>query len=244
MTEKFSHPILGLRKTIGVCIIPPCFPTSEGFKWPFYGLQMTLRQTIKESANMQFLIAGKHSQITRLFFMAIAFFALLPVPSHAQTLKELLAPIWELTKADATDGQRREYAGYITLDTATGEYGLKDVEHGDWAPNDEPAGMGLALPPPDIPENPTPLDTVVYVVAWFHTHTPTTYVTVPYRPVGPGDGDFAASIHPLINLPGFALDYAASPAPNHPPDTVPAGHPKDGETMLYPITPPNRRPLP
>jgi len=182
---------------------------------------------------------------TCLSVKTIALIVLLPVSLHAQTtLQELLAPIWELTKADATDGQRREYAGYITLNTATGEYSLADVVHGDWVANDEPAELWLLARPPDIPENPSPIDTVIYIVAWFHTHTPTQYITVPYRPVGPSPEDFTAAIHPLVNLPGFVLDYVAKPAPNHPPNSIPAGHPKDGETALYPITPPNRRAMP
>jgi len=175
-------------------------------------------------------------------------FAILTIatPLFAQTsLIDLFDNVWEMTKADAANGvQRREYAGYVTLDTSTGEYGLVNVTPGPWVPNNTNASMRLPVRPKDIPENPSPVDTAIYVVAWFHTHTPTTFVTFPYREVGPSQGDFNASIHPYINMPGFAYDYVPAPANGHPSGTIPAGHPINSSVMLYPVTPPERRPTP
>ena len=174
-----------------------------------------------------------------------AFLILLFATLLAQaSLQDLFDGVWEQTKADATPTQRREYAAYVTLNTATDEYGLVSITPGPWAASNEGAGTTLPIRPNDNPANPTPLDKPTYVVAWFHTHTPTKFVTFPYRGIGPSTNDFAASVHPYINMPGFAYDYIAVATNNIPANSIPAGLDKDAPAKIYPITPPERRPTP
>jgi len=172
---------------------------------------------------------------------------LLSAVSHAQTtLENLLEPIWKLTLLDASTNNlmRREYAGYITLNTATNEYGIDSVVPGRWTLPGVGARVTVPDRPPDIPANPTPLDKPIYYVAWFHTHTPTTHVTFPHRPVGPSVEDYGISRDPRVNVPGFVVDFVAVQTNNIPPNSIPAGLSTNAPFMIYDISPPSRRPLP
>ena len=168
---------------------------------------------------------------------------------NAQSLMGgLLDELWTRTINDATTNAPlvREWAAYITLDTADGKYALTEIVHGDWShPNDTP-NASIPQRPPDDPPDPNPIEPAVYPVAWIHTHPPTTYLTntidaLKWHPVGPSKEDKAASIHPLVNVPGFVIDYMEDPST---PGFIPAGHPMDAPIQLYPITPPERRPTP
>jgi hypothetical protein len=165
---------------------------------------------------------------------------------YAQTsLQTLLNEVWDRTKLDATTNAPwvREWAGYITLNSATGEFGLTDVVAGDWTPPDQGALVRSPPRPPDIPPNPSPIEPAIYVVARFHTHPPTTHATYSSRIVGPSQADYDACIHPRVNVPGFVYDYEADPTiPG--PGSIPSGHPMYAPAKLYPVTPPERRPTP
>ena len=150
---------------------------------------------------------------------------------------------WTNTLANTFNNSRREEGYFITFDTATKTYGIDGYLEGPFVPNNTNAFVFLGpTRPPDSITNPTPLDKPVYVVGWFHTHTPTFYLHWIYlRGVGPTKPhDFNYSAHPFINVPGFVIDYTPANAD----DEIPGGHPLDAEATIYTITPPKRRPLP
>ena len=172
----------------------------------------------------------------------VALLILFSALSHAQTVRELLGEVWEVTKADADATRYREWAGFITLNTATGQYGLVNVTPGPWFPVDEDPEMPLPQKPSDIPSNPSPVDTAIYVVAWFHTHCPMTHSSPnDGRPVGPSETDHGVSVS--VALPGFVYDYIGVREYNGM-MLIPGGHPLHADAMPYPITPPERRPTP
>ena len=144
--------------------------------------------------------------------------------------------MWTTTETETTTTQRREHGCYITLNTTNGMYGTIAHASGPWMENDELAGMILPAQNLNLPFTPSPTGMAVYVVGWFHTHTPTTYVTFAERSVGPSDKD---KEHASTNsLPGIVYDYLEDPSI---PGKIPAGHPLGMGKKLYPITPPERR---
>ena len=147
--------------------------------------------------------------------------------------------MWATTKAETTPTQRREHGCYVTLNSANGQYGTIAHTIGLWTPNHEMASMILPAQNLNIPATPTPIGSATYVVAWFHTHTPTTYVTFANRSVGPSNQDLE---HASDNfLPGIVYDYLEDPST---PGKISAGHPLDMGNKLYKITPPERRQKP
>jgi len=92
------------------------------------------------------------------------------------------------------------------------------------------------MTPADIPASPDPTGTAVYVVGWFHTHTPTLNVTFSGRPSGPspspGDEAWATD----NNLPGLVYDYIGDFF-----GWIPQGHPINDPAKLYDIKKPERR---
>ena len=165
----------------------------------------------------------------------------------AQTsLQTQLDAVWEQTKLDAfTNAPNvREYAGYITLNTANGAYGITNVTPGAWCSPTQKVSMKLPSVPTDIFENSSPTSTAIYVVGWFHTHIPIFAWTNYFpsnagRDVGPSrPADYDAAINPLINMPGFSYDYEEDLKM---PGRIPVGHPLHAPAKLYPITPPERR---
>jgi len=162
--------------------------------------------------------------------------------TNSAPLRGILDGMWASTLAAALpDGSRREEGCYITLDTATGQYGKVAHTEGYIVAVNQGARWHTAarIRPSDVPTNPSPTSTAVYVVGWFHTHTPTTYRTYAGfngRPVGPTDpGDYNWSVHTNIALPGLVYDYTEYAVP---------GHPLNSPAKLYPITPPERRATP
>jgi len=186
------------------------------------------------------------SSRTRIAAVLILLFTV----SSAQTsVPTLLGNVWAMAVLDATTNAPyvREYSGFITLNTATDKYELANVTCGNWyGPGDDPE-MKISARPKDIPPNPSPLDKPIYYVAWFHTHAPLYRADFHEdgdgRFVGPSQEDFDASNHPSMKLPGFVVDYVGEPTPTGT-SVILVGHPIDAPIMIYPITPPERRPLP
>jgi hypothetical protein len=149
--------------------------------------------------------------------------------------------MWASTLAEARPyGLVREEGCYITLDTATGNYGITAHTTGLLLPVDGRVFLSLPARPADIPSNPSPTGTAVYVVGWFHTHTPMTYAPPGgSREVGPSPADYTATTNSLVAVPGIAYDYLPVAFDNTPmsANRIPAGHPTNAPAILYPITP-------
>ena len=164
------------------------------------------------------------------------------------SLGTLLTNVWLQTIADVTNYPplKREYTGFIILNTATNEYDITNVKAGEWIPPDQDAETKISIRPQDIPANPNPIAKPTYYIAWFHTHTPSTFQTTPSggrRDVGPSEDDYKVSNDPKMKLPGFVYDYVGFPwsATNN---CLFVGHNLNDPAKVYPITPPERRPLP
>lgn len=164
---------------------------------------------------------------------------------------------WADTRNATTSTSRREEGYFITLNTdeASEEYGITNHTVGDPAGNLESPRLVLGARPNDNPQNPTPVQSSVYVVGWFHTHTPTTYAEKrpglqALRKVGPsgspgGSGDHGFSSHSSVTLPGFVYDYIATTTVAGSGDpAVPFGHPINASAKIYLIEPPKERPTP
>jgi hypothetical protein len=153
---------------------------------------------------------------------------------------------WTNTLAAATPTHYREEGYFITLDTASNEYGITAYSVGSNYVNGTIAAWDTAPGerPPDSISNPTPLDKPIYVVGWFHTHPPRFYCSTG-KYVGPSPGDHAYSTNEFINLPGFAYDYIATEYEDDNPEkgVIPPRHPLESPATIYTI-PPDRRPLP
>ena len=146
---------------------------------------------------------------------------------------------WRATLDDCTDVplRRREHGYWILLDTSTDTYGTWTNCYGAWVTPATNGTVHIPHPDPDIPENPTPIESgVIYPVAWFHTHTPTTYSTNS-RAVGPSRRDRRFSAH--HSMPGIAYDFEKDPTSTS--NTIPCGWPKNKPAIMYPIAPPERR---
>ncbi|MBN8523797.1 MAG: hypothetical protein J0M02_00520 [Planctomycetes bacterium] len=144
---------------------------------------------------------------------------------------------WQQTLAATTPTSRREQFSWIVIITNTGQIGTLAPVLGTPAGPTEGAGITPPPRPGDSIADPRPLvDRPVYIVGWFHTHTPTTFTTTG-RPTGPSSADGLYSMDQL--LPGFAYDYANGAMLG-----IPAGHPLNGPAQVYPIIPPERRPTP
>jgi len=149
---------------------------------------------------------------------------------------------WTDTKNATTATSRREEGYYITVNTDTEAYGITAHTIATPVANNQGAGWDTATfpRPADSIANPTPLQKPTYTIAWFHTHTPTTFRMVG-RPIGPSAADFGWSTNASINCPGYAYDYTESPAGS---GNIPAGHPINSAAQVYTATPPARRPTP
>ena len=155
---------------------------------------------------------------------------------------------WNATLADCTEvpNQRREHGYWIMLDTQTETYSAENLILGGWATPGTTGAVVIPNPPPDRPISPNPIDSgAIYSVAWFHTHTPTTYLptnNAAYRPVGPSNpADYNVSLRKLV--PGIAYDFDPDPvtsALRHT-NAIPCGWPKSSPAHMYSISPPLRR---
>ena len=162
---------------------------------------------------------------------------------NAPGVRARMDQAWTDTKNATTTTTRREEGYYIQINTSTGTYGI--IAHSVETPpvsNSQGASWNTAAypRPADSYANPTPFDEPIYTIAWFHTHTPTTYRT-DGRGVGPSTPDRNWSTDSNINIPGFVYDYVESPSGS---GQIPAGHPINSPAQVYPITPPSNRPVP
>lgn len=158
---------------------------------------------------------------------------------------------WRATLDDcATNwGWTRERGYWIALDTRTSLYAAMNPTNGDWFPTNEIDAVNLGPRPPNLWSDPSDHEAgAIYVVASFHTHPPTAAWPAggePGRPVGPSeDGDI-----PLTSarqVPGLVYDYEPDPrfSANWHTNGIPAGWPTNAPATIYPVTPPERRPLP
>jgi hypothetical protein len=147
---------------------------------------------------------------------------------------------WASTLAATSDGSRREQGWWVTLDTSTGKYGKAGAVIGTIATNDIDAGLKLPDMPADTPVTPNPLGSSVYVVGFFHTHTPTTFRTAVNigsaagRRTGPSDVD--NGFGSAWKVPGIAYDYVI--------DSAPPLYPLNSPAKMYSTESPDRRPTP
>jgi hypothetical protein len=136
---------------------------------------------------------------------------------------------------------RAERGWMIRLDTNVNRYILADPGKRFMVGPFDGAMVDLGGPTrkPDEPPNPKPNDKgAKYVVASFHTHTPTTYLPKGRRrPVGPSAADGRNNTG--REVPGVVYDYVAVVA-----GAVPTGHPKEAPAQLYYSAGVPRRPTP
>ena len=130
---------------------------------------------------------------------------------------------WRITLRLATDRFRQEVGYWITLNACSATYDHTPLLKGPPVKNDRDGEIRLGRRPADDMKNPDPVKgCAIYPVASFHTHTPTTYRTVPTRRrIGPSPEDQQADIDDQV--PGIVFDYLP-----HPPKgkTIPNGYPK------------------
>jgi hypothetical protein len=133
---------------------------------------------------------------------------------------------WTSTKNAANATTRREEGFFILLNTsaASEKYEKTATVLG---PLVGPAQTGSVniVKPADDPATPTPLESSKYVVASFHTHTPTAFRPVG-RAVGPSAADQRADT--ADGVPGVVYDYVGDAAGN-----APARHPLNSPAQLY-----------
>lgn len=158
---------------------------------------------------------------------------------------------WRATLDDCSTnwGWTRERGYWIALDTKTSLYSAMNPTNGDWAVGDEIDAVDLGPRPPDLwADTSDHTAGAIYVVASFHTHPPTACWSgsgEPGRPVGPsedGDVPLTAARH----VPGLVFDYVADLvfSANWHTNGIPAGWPTNSPARIYPVVPPERRPLP
>jgi hypothetical protein len=151
-----------------------------------------------------------------------------------QEVQRFTQKTWELTKSLATPTSRREVGYWIVLDTCEGPdegYRRTRMLLGPEAGPDEDASLSLGPRPADLPRDPPEVEGCAkYMVASFHTHTPTTY-RLPLdarKPVGPSDTDDAFNRDQKV--PGVVFDYIEDPPGSK---SIPFGYPKDGRAKRY-----------
>ena len=133
------------------------------------------------------------------------------------------------------NSRRREAGFWITLDTSTGRYQTTLPQYGPAVGPDVTAYIDLTEKPKDKQPNPQLADgSAVYLVASFHTHTPTTY-RAKGRGVGPSDTDQKGDNSD--NLVGVVYDYVGIGG------NAPAGFPLQSPARFY-ASGPERRSTP
>jgi hypothetical protein len=145
---------------------------------------------------------------------------------------------WSNTLAATTSTGRREEGFWIQVNTLTQRYEFAATDTG---PTVGPTNGAYVIPrakPADNPVTPTPFDRPTYTVAYFHTHTPTTYrprgrsLVGPSRPPQfPNDEDS----HFRGDAVGIVYDYVATVGSG-----IPASHPLNSAAQLYPSGPQRR----
>jgi hypothetical protein len=117
---------------------------------------------------------------------------------------------WNETTTFASPAGRREKGFWIYINSKENisePYFIQNFPDGPIITGDINTHGSITPTPATLQEiNTSPLQGGKYVVAFFHTHTPLTYITAyGYRPVGPSPGDISYSNS--INMPGFVYDY-------------------------------------
>ena len=152
---------------------------------------------------------------------------------------------WEATLDDCTEvpNQRRERGFWILLDTETDRYEFGETKLGDWATPLTNASVRPLPRPIDFPPNPSPVSPgLCYVVGWFHTHTPYTFMpTGTLRRVGPSEGD--ATNNRSRQVASIVYDYIGAFDSENATNKLEAGHSKSDPAQFY-FVPPDRRPTP
>lgn len=170
-------------------------------------------------------------------------------PTYAQivgdtTVQSRTDAEWANTKNDCTENpnQRRERGFYVRLNTTDNQYEFTSTVLGSFVGPTDGGWIMLGPKPNDNPTQPLPnASGATYTVAFFHTHTPTTYRALYYpkdytREVGPSDPDETYGAE--LGLPGIVYDYSSSEAY---PGAIPMGWPKDSAAKRYPIGQPDSR---
>jgi hypothetical protein len=135
---------------------------------------------------------------------------------------------WSNTKNATTATSRREEGFWIRLNTAgNGKYEFTATVLGPSVGPATGASVEIGARPADNPQQPAPnANGVVYSVASFHTHTPTTYRSVG-RDVGPSGPDQNMDSN-VDRVPGVVYDYIATIG-----NGIPAGHPLHSAAQRY-----------
>jgi len=130
------------------------------------------------------------------------------------------------------NSQRREAGFWITLDTSTGRYQRTTTDYGPAVGPNDGAYVNLSGKPADQKADPQLSDgSAIYLVASFHTHTPSTY-RQKGRAVGPSGTD--QNIDNQDNVVGIVYDYIGVGG------NAPAGFPLRSLAQLYPSGPTRR----
>ena len=155
-------------------------------------------------------------------------------PTYSQiiadsTVISRMASEWQATLDDCTGtpNQRRERGFWIELDTSgNGTYSAVNYFVGPYVgPWDGARVLPGSRPHCNLSSvSPIALG-AKYAVAFFHTHTPTTYRSVG-RPNNVSDSDNNFAIY--VNTAGIAYDYTIA--------DIPAGYPKNSPSTTFPTT--------
>lgn len=164
-------------------------------------------------------------------------------PSYAEitadtNVRSRLDSAWASTLAATTPTTRREEGFWIAVDAGTRSYTMTSTETGPPVGPFDGAYMYPSAKPADSPTSPTPLDLPTYTVAFFHTHTPTTYRPDPRRLVGPSRPPQPENDEKFCfgkNAVGVVYDYVATLGAG-----IPAYHPLNSAARLYPVGPDRR----
>ena len=128
----------------------------------------------------------------------------------------------------STPNWRQEVGFWISLRTCSGTYGHTTMREGPrTGPNDR-AKINIGPRPADTTNRPDPVKgCYTYMVASFHTHTPTTFLSRG-RGVGPSKED--QDFNNRWKVPGVVYDYIASPPGSK---NIPPRHPKNSKAKPY-----------
>jgi hypothetical protein len=153
-----------------------------------------------------------------------------------QAVRSFTLDAWLRTLRLTTPTARHELGFWISLNTCSGKYAHTTTIIGP--PNGDEVTIGRR--PADIPSNPPAVSgCATYMVASFHTHTPTTYRAPPgARGVGPSPDDETVDRQDMV--PGVVFDYIANPPGS---ESIPFGYPIHSGAQRYRSGLP-RRPTP
>ena len=126
-----------------------------------------------------------------------------------KALKAELDALWEETKSLASETGRRELGCWVYIDTDTRRYFCGETIYGRIVPNELNTHGSTPLREPDpaiIKSSNSPNAGIVDAVAFFHTHTPLTFVKGEGgRPTGPSSKD--DSLANADKFVGLVYDY-------------------------------------